>query len=193
MNAVLDPALYQALRLLRERLDGYPGAWLVGGSCGLLLQGVAVARPPRDIDIYANAEAAGELHDRLRSFAVEEPAYSETPIYRSTLSHYSVHGCTLELVGGFVVETDGSTYAVNVELLRPYAATVSLESGAIGLMPLGHELLFNLLRGRPDRYEAIAAAIRTEPGAHLPALRMLLERGRWSPSLRSRVRELLKE
>jgi hypothetical protein len=193
VNAVLDAALYQALCLLRERLEGCRGAWLVGGSCGLLLQGVAVAKPPRDIDIYAEAETARELHDRLRGCAVDEPAYSETPIYRSTLSHYSFHGYTLELVGGFVVETEGSTYAVNVELLRPYAAAAPLESGDIGLMPLGHELLFNLLRARPDRYEAIAAVIRAKPEVHFPALRMLLERGRWAPSLRSRVRELLKE
>lgn len=193
MNAAPGTSLHQALHLLRERLDGCARHWLVGGSCGLLLQGVALAKPPRDIDMYANADAAGDLHELLRPYTVEQPAYSETPIYRSTLSRYELSGYTLELVGGFVVLARGCEYRVDVELLLSHAEAVPTGSGAIGLMPLGHELLFNILRGRPDRYEAIADRMRHERERHLPVLRDLLARGQWSDEVRSAVRQLLEE
>ncbi|WP_052487117.1 hypothetical protein [Gordoniibacillus kamchatkensis] len=194
MNVALSASLRQALLLLQKQLDGCSRPWLVGGSCGLLLQGVSVANPPRDIDMYADSDDADELHQRLQLYTVDEPAYSETPIYRSTLSHYDLHGHTLELVGGFVVEALGCKYAVDVALLQPYAASAAVGAGgAIRLMPLAHELLFNVLRGRPDRYEAVAAAMRREPERHLPVLRQLLARGSWSAEVSATVRELLKE
>ncbi|WFB60872.1 hypothetical protein [Paenibacillus sp. BR1-192] len=49
------PELEKALATAIHKLNQAPVAWLLGGSCCLLLQGVELGKPPRDIDIYADA------------------------------------------------------------------------------------------------------------------------------------------
>lgn len=140
--------------------------------------------------MYINRSTVPIVHERLREWALEEPHYSETPIYRSTLGHYDILGHTLEAVGGFEVEALGCLYEVDVELLEMYAAAAPLGDGGLKLMPLAHELLFNLLRGRPDRYNAVAAIMRSDLARHEPALQDLLGRGRWSDKVLQEVRVL---
>lgn len=187
MSIGLTPTLRSSLEFIARRLDNSGEIWLIGGSCGLLLQGVEVAKPPRDIDLYVDRSAVPAVHAKLLEWADDEPQYSETPIYRSTLSHYDISGHTLEMVGGFEVETSGCLYAVDTKLLEPYATVTNIGNGRMKLMPLAHELLFNLLRQRQDRYNAIAAAMRAEPGRHDPALQELLRRGRWSDDVLLKV------
>ncbi|MNJ48251.1 hypothetical protein D3C77_434410 [compost metagenome] len=59
-------------------------------------------------------------------------------------------------------------------------------------MPLAHELLFNVLRERPDRYTAVAQVIRSSPDHHMPLLQALLAGNVWEPQVVSGVAELLK-
>lgn len=58
-------------------------------------------------------------------------------------------------------------------------------------MPLSHELVFNVLRARPDRYEATAAAILLNPNEHLPLLSKILTRNRLNMQHRSTLSGLL--
>jgi hypothetical protein len=185
------PALRDSLELIARQLDRCGEAWLIGGSCGLLLQGVDIGKQPRDIDLYVDQSAVPIVHERLREWMTDGPQYSETPIYRSTLSHYDVAGHTLEVVGGFEVEALDCFYAVPAGLLEKYAEEAHVGTGRMKLMPLAHELLFNLLRQRPDRYRAVAAAMRAKPEKHNPALRELLRRGRWSEGILRQVQSAL--
>lgn len=97
----LESLLYETVCKLN--LTGQP--WVLGGSCSLLLQGVQLDKPPRDIDIYTDAESVHELHASLADWAEDAPHLDQEGMYASILSHYGRYGVSIELVGGFTVMT----------------------------------------------------------------------------------------
>lgn len=188
------PDISRALQTLAQRCEGAKEAWLLGGSCGLWLQGVPLDASPRDIDIYADMSGAEELHGLLAENALDEPRLDQSGLYVSQLSHYRLNEWTLELVGGFQVKTEGAVYRTEVdEVLAPGAPTVRLGESELRLMPLSHEFVFNLLRGRPDRYLNIASVMRRKAEGHLPLLYQLLRRNQWSAEVVARMAELLNQ
>lgn len=190
---MLEARLQQSLEDLAVRLQTPFNAriLLLGGSCGLLLQGVRLAETPNDIDLYAEASDVTELFDQLRPFATKQPVLSETERYRSVLSRFNILGMKVELVGGFEVATTEGQYTVNISRLKDNCSTVPIGGTRVGLMPLAHELVFNLLRERSDRYEAIAEKMREEPLLHRPALSTIIKNNSLSEGLIRQVNELL--
>lgn len=198
MNTQQPGTVPELLKEIFSKLDvhtrGADSIWLVGGSTGLLLQGVQLNALPRDLDLYADRRAAEDLHMALRRYATDDQTESETPIYRSILSHYEMNGVKVELVGAFEVRAMDSEYCVEAEYLaRTHALAMPFGKGeTVRLMPLAHELVFNVLRDRPDRYEAIARVCRArEPERHMRALDDLMARNRFSGDLADRLRTLL--
>ncbi|HZG85231.1 nucleotidyltransferase domain-containing protein [Paenibacillus sp.] len=188
----LPAPLAHAIRTAAASWSSVPAPWLVGGSCGLALHDVPLGATPRDVDIYIDAEGAAAFHDALRDYASDEQHYSETERYRSTLSHYDIGGVTVELVAGFEVRAAGADYRIAIAgAMERHALRAEVGGEPVGVMPLAHELAFNLLRGREDRYEAIAAAMRADPAAHLPALRDIVADNRFDAAWRGRLTELL--
>ncbi|GGA22987.1 hypothetical protein [Paenibacillus physcomitrellae] len=173
-----NPGLERALAALIDQLEPAGVTWLAGGSVGLWLQGVSLSAQPRDIDIYAEKAAASLIHERLKPLATDEPRWDESGIYASLLSHYSMDGYTLELVGGFEVHTSLADYKVEVEPLLEDAALTVVPG--LKVMPLAHEFIFNLLRGRPDRYRPIADRMNTDPGRFMPLLKQIITRNGWT-------------
>lgn len=170
--------------------------WLVGGSCGLLLQGVDIGNQPRDLDIYVDTQGAMILYNALLPFATVPLAFNETEIYVSWLSHFLMEQVAIELVGGFEVKATDSHYKVDVSrLLTKYAITFHLNGGnSIKLMPLMHELIFNVLRNRPDRYLAIAETIRKQEEngkVNISLLNQLIELNTFSPQVMRLLNQLL--
>lgn len=188
------PGMVPALTELEARLSSVEGIWLLGGSCSLMLQEVALSASPRDIDVYTDVDDAGRVHALLQDIAVDEPRFDQTERYVSLLSHYSMDRISIELVGGFEVRAEGATYRTEIaDVLAPFAPQVELQGHSLSLMPLAHEFVFNVLRGRPDRYIHIADKIRKQPQEHLPLLTILLERNHWSRELIARMAELLEQ
>ncbi|WP_127585297.1 hypothetical protein [Paenibacillus koleovorans] len=190
--------LYPALRIIAERLGPVKALWLVGGSTGLLMHGVPLAADPRDLDLYADRESVPALHGALRSYATDVPHFSETGMYVSNLSHYRIDGVKVELVGGFEVRRDVSLYRVETaQIMAPHSLEFLIPHEAdpirIQVMPLAHELLFNVLRERPDRYEPIAAHMRHNLPAYLDAWTALVRRNRIAEPFLGIVRGLLPE
>lgn len=186
------PEIFQALQVLVQSCKEAEGKWLLGGSCGLWLQGVPLAAAPRDIDVYTDLEHAEWLHQLLAEFAVDKPRLDQSGNYVSQLSHYRLNTLTLELVGGFQVKTKEAVYKTEVaEKLVPASQTVRLGTLDIRLMPLAHEFVFNVLRARPDRYAPIAGVIRRNPQLHLPLLSELLERNLWTSGQIAKMADLL--
>ncbi|RUT36095.1 hypothetical protein EJP77_03650 [Paenibacillus zeisoli] len=176
-----NPELLDALRHLAREWGNSRQRWLVGGSCGLWLQSIALEQAPRDIDVYTDLTGARDLHEILGIRSIDEQVFDESGIYVSLLSHYQMGQYVLELVGGFEIKTEGSHYKVEIEeLLSGQAPIVQLETEQLRLMPLSHEFLFNVLRDRPDRYVPIARAICLHTEDHLPLLRDLITRNKWS-------------
>lgn len=188
----LSESILQALATLHDRLKPLEAKWLVGGSCGLLLQGVPIGREPRDLDVYMDESGVKPFYDYLADLAVDLPQFSRTPIYESILSHYAFTGVQLEAVGGFRVRSEGAEYRVEVgSLLAGCGFQAAVEGRSIPLMPLAHELAFNMLRGRPDRYEAIAAAMKLNMALHLPPLLSIIGRNIFPIGLLERMNDLL--
>ncbi|MDQ6418244.1 hypothetical protein RB620_02220 [Paenibacillus sp. LHD-117] len=166
------------------------GDWIVGGSAGLLLRGLKLPAEPRDLDLYCDETDMRKLHDRLQKYAIDDPAYSETDIYRSWLSHYQIEGIRLELVGGFRVTAHGCSYRTEVkEALLPLGSPVSVDNRMADavIVPLAHELWFNALRGRADRVQLIAEAFAASPAVHLEALRIIESRNEFNSCAISQV------
>lgn len=188
--------LGDALRQLAEGLSGIGQPWLVGGSCGLLMQGVPLAEAPRDLDVYADGEAARCIHAALKAYSTDEQVEDRSAIYYSILSHYQIGEVKVELVGNFQVTACDSVYRVDAgRYYEQYAAAHSLSSerssNAIKLMPLEHELVFNILRNRPDRYEAISRVMVERYGGATRALHELEASNRLSDMVKIKLVQLL--
>ncbi|WP_322922552.1 hypothetical protein [Paenibacillus campi] len=194
-SLALPPLLQAALEKLADVLN--PSApqtnWLLGGSCSLLLQGIQLEQAPRDIDLYADSAAIPKLHNALAQslHVLDRPQLNETRMYRSVLSHYETEACTVELVGDFEVRARESYYRVHVDkLLYPASVPVAVGGVSIRLMPLPHELIFNLLRDRSDRYEAISAHMRQQPHQHEALVQQLIDHNGFHPQLIQRILRL---
>jgi hypothetical protein len=169
-------SIHTALETVAAVLQPMTGLWLVGGSCGLLLNGLELAKHPRDLDLYMDGELLPEAYGLLHPLAIDEPLFSETVIYRSHLSHYRVKDITVELVGSFQVRVFGASYDVRVnDTLRQFSPMVVVGQEAVYTTPLAHELVFNVLRQRPDRYAPIAEKMKTDAQTHMPAMLRIVE------------------
>jgi len=156
--------------------------WVLGGSAALMLRGLPLGAPPRDIDLYCDEADMDDIHKALSGCAIDSPELSETDIYRSTLSHYRIGSVQVELVGGFSVQALGCCYEVEVrKVLLPYGEALELGGQSEGkpelvrIVPLAHELWFNTLRKRVDRVAVISAEMRKAPHIHQPALQAIEE------------------
>jgi hypothetical protein len=186
------PALAAALHDVSKAWTGLGPVWLLGGSCSLLLQHVKLERQPNDIDVYADIPAAKQLHRAAPGTAEDMQELNCSGPYTSLLSHYRVGRLRVELVGGFEIMAGGSMYRLEVEhVLQEQAPLLELEGNRVQLTPLSHEFMFNLLRDRPDRYEAIAQVMNDYPDLHAPLVSRLLQTNVWSDSHLSRMAALL--
>ncbi|MFC4777551.1 hypothetical protein ACFO9Q_12205 [Paenibacillus sp. GCM10023252] len=184
--------IQRALAIIANAAKDSGISWVVGGSAGLLLRGIPLPEMPRDLDLYADIGDADLLHERLLPYATDQQAVSETPIYLSKLSHYRIAGIAIELVGGFVITARNCRYEVEVRnCLLPRAAACGMIEAEASLVPLAHELWFNVLRERYDRVAVIAEAIRREPQAHLDALHELEQRNEFTSELIAQVHHSL--
>jgi hypothetical protein len=183
-----------ALSRIAELLQGCEARWVVGGSTGLAMRGAVLETAPRDLDIYADEDDIPALHNSLRSYVVDSPTVSETDRYRSILSHYSVGGTVAELVGGFRIAALNSEYKTEVSnVLHAGGDRMETRGHPYTLVPLGHELIFNLLRERTDRVSLVGAMIARDPGRHMPILLKLLERNRITSEMRSKALAIVQE
>lgn len=183
--------MQNALQTAARCLNSTHRRWLVGGSCSLLLQGVEVLSP-RDIDLYADMNSVMILHTAIEQWSTDKQELNKSGLYSSILSHYELNGAQIELVGDFRVSAKGSQYRVEVdERLHLVAPKIEIEGIPMHLTPLSHELLFNLLRERVDRYEAIALVIRQKPEDHLPLLEQLLKNNRFEDNHIQQISSLL--
>ncbi|SDW30933.1 hypothetical protein [Paenibacillus sp. CF384] len=184
---------YRALEVIAKETAPTGAKWLIGGSAGLLLRGLALSDPPRDLDLYADDAAAAALHKALLPYAVDEQHESVSPIYRSVLSHYLIEGIQVELVGGFVVSAGEDRYAVEVEdVLAPLQTTITIGACKLGLVPLAHELWFNVLREREDRTRLIVAQMRQEPAIHMGAAGVIASGNQLTEKTKQYVQQLLR-
>ncbi|NOU99222.1 hypothetical protein [Paenibacillus planticolens] len=177
---LLEPLVPTITTIHTQLLQAPSVRWLIGGSCGLLMQNVDIGRSPRDLDIYVDLSDVAGIHTSLQDYSVDTPVLSQTVMYASILSHYQIHGDMVEVVGDFKVQALDSAYQVEVGFLwEHHSHLADIGKQEVKVMPLAHELIFNLLRDRPDRYEAIYRTMLASPERHMQTLHVLLQRNRW--------------
>jgi hypothetical protein len=173
----------------------HAGHWLIGGSGGLLLRDMPLTALPSDLDVFCDEPYMLAIHEALQAYASNAPYVLQDLFAISTLSSYRVQDQDVELIAGFEIQTaEGNHYVTQVErLLRPYAKYVQHNGQTIGIVPLAHEWIFNVLRERPDRVRLIEAAMLAAPEEHLPALAKLYEASDWFASIREQAEALLRK
>ncbi|WP_248756333.1 hypothetical protein [Paenibacillus sp. ATY16] len=172
-------SIENSLAAIVRLLEGTRAEWVLGGSAGLMLRGLPLRDKPNDIDLYADDEDYDLIYERLKPYASDTKELSECGNYRSILSHFVIEGIPVELVGGFVVRSEGSRYITEVrKLLKPYSEQFVVKNGQeelyVPVVPLAHELWFNKLRQREDRLQLIVDHYIKEESLH-EAARLLLE------------------
>lgn len=181
MPYILESALARIAGELRRNWLGQPPVWLLGGSSGLFLHGVTLSASPRDIDLYADLEDAMLLHEALSCVASSEsvPEDDYSGGCYSLRSRYLIGDAKVELVCGFRIGCGKWEYSVDVKRLLQHAPIQEFTGvGLIRLMPVAHELVFNMLRRKMERCIAIAALIKGDLSHHLPLLQhLVLENG----------------
>lgn len=188
----LETALSSIVNVLD--FDGLvePPVWLLGGSCGLLLHGVKLTAPPHDIDLYCDLEDTMRLHKSLLRYAVSPPDEDFSGSCYSLRGLYFIGEAKIELVGGFKISSGSVQYSVDVAMLQRYSPVHRHDGiGRVSLMPAVHELLFNLLRGRDGRCQAIAELLKKDLPAHLPLLELLIQENDLDHSLQLQLAALL--
>ncbi|MFD2672884.1 hypothetical protein [Marinicrinis sediminis] len=179
--SALSHALKKALLNVMQQMGDQQRHCLIGGSCGLLLQGVSLETPPRDLDIYVDAIHRIPIYEKLAPLATDQPEWNVTEMYQSYLSHYELEEITIELVAGFKVSKGDSCYQVDIDsCLMQVREEVYVDQTLIPLMPLAHEFVFNILRDRADRYTSIAETMKARPDKHASVLNTILSRNQWS-------------
>lgn len=188
---IMPENIKRVLTEIAQAFDSTPHAWLLGGSCALWLQGVELINAPKDIDLFVDEPNAAVFHQLLAKWAVDEPRLDEDQSYSSLRSHYLRHEIEIELVGGFHIYPDQSSYQVEIEMLNKHRCDVWLNGVQIPVMPLSHELLFNVMRQRSDRYEAIAAVMSRDWQAHLPLLENMIAQNQLNTVQMSTLQRLI--
>lgn len=187
----LNPALAEAILALKSTENNI-ASWLLGGSCGLLLQGVSLEKEPQDIDIYADKRETVSLQQAWKEWSIDQPEWNETAMYRSLLSHYRLGTSVAELVGDFYVQTSWCSYTIRIkDGLDKHAVDWMYAGQHLKLMPLAHELVFNILRARDDRIKPIARTMEQEPERHRKAIPFVLSNCEPQGELISKLKQLI--
>lgn len=156
LGDVYKPLLYAAERLNRT---GIP--WLVGGSTACVLQGVPYLHKPNDLDIYIDRHSIEDVKRMLDDWEIVPVQTAKTEVYSSYLSRCCVNATEVEFIANMTVRTATGHYKVEVDnLLMIYATEVIVKDMPAPVIPLEHEMVFNLLREREDRFGPIGETLR---------------------------------
>lgn len=157
----LEPKLKAAIVAISGRSAGSGIEWLVGGSVGAILHGVQLDAPPRDLDIDTTGPGAYSLEARLSEYVQEAVTLSETPLYRNYFGCLKIDGVEVDLVGDLDVKHKSFAHHFRITPEVWHKRTVVDVGGfEVGLTPLEHQLILNLIRGREDRTRPIAGYLR---------------------------------
>ncbi|MNR07383.1 hypothetical protein D3C85_1234990 [compost metagenome] len=111
----------------------------------------------------------------LSGYTVSGPEEDYSGGCFSLRSCYSLGNTSIELIGVFEIGHGSWQYSVNIQRLLAYAPVQDFTGiGLLRLMPAAHELIFNMLRGKSERCECIAAYLRHSLSDHLPLLQSLI-------------------
>ncbi len=135
--------------------------WLVGGSVGSVLHGVEIGTKPNDLDIDTTGEGSLSLEALLSRYVQEPLAFSETSLYRNHFGRLNICGVKVDLIGDLDVKHPAFVHRFRITPdVWCKRAIILIDGFQVGLTPLEHQLILNLIRGREDRIQPIASYLR---------------------------------
>ena len=137
--------IFQALKVISERLDGKGINWVLIGSTNQALQGVDVK--PRDIDILTDKEGVYAIVDALKDFVVEEIHIRETETMKSNYGKLNIEGVDVEIIGDLInikpkgdlwSETKNFSKKIIIEFKGVEVPGISLDQEYVAYKKLGN-------------------------------------------------------
>ncbi|HEX6034145.1 MAG TPA: hypothetical protein VFY83_06900 [Anaerolineales bacterium] len=161
VKAVLDlPAQHaNVLSFLVERIPPTEYSWVLTGSAGLRLQGVAL--PVHDLDLQTDGKTIFLLEKQLAQFMK-----TAVHIWKSehTLSYHGqaeISGLPVEILGDIRHRRPDDTWEAPLDL-KQLRVWVDWHNLQIPVLSLNHEALAYEKMGRMEKAELIRAALRKE-------------------------------
>lgn len=131
--------------------------WVLTGSLGLALQGVATE--VHDIDVQTDRAGALELERRLAECVVRPVGLKEDALVRSYLGRAEMNGVEVEIIGDIQKRAPGGPWGPPPDLAR---LAVSVDAGGfpVRVLPLEYERDAYRAMGRLEKADLIDATLR---------------------------------
>jgi hypothetical protein len=142
---MLDPSLFQALCALALRLDKQPVNWAITASCGLALQGIAVA--VHDVDLATDRVGAYRIEQLFAREIIRPVRFSGTETIRSHYGAFSLVGFEFDIIGDAQYRRADGGWD-EPEDFTPHKHYVQVEELTLPVLTLEYEYTAYLRLGR---------------------------------------------
>ena len=149
---MLDPTYRAVLRVIAQRLQDTSINWVVTGSCGFALQGLAVA--VHDIDLQTDAAGAYAVERLFADQSTRKVSFSASERIRSHFGALVIDGIQVEIMGDIQKRLGDGTWEAPVDISR-YKRWVALDGMRIPVLALEYEYEAYLKLGRIEKAEML--------------------------------------
>ncbi len=149
---MVEAAYLNVLRLILARLADAPVPWVVTGSLGMALQGMAVE--VHDIDLQTNKEGAYEIERRLSEYVVQPVHYVTSERIRSHFGTLEIAGIKVEIMGAPQKRLDDHAWEPPVPVER-YRQWVEVAGMRVPVLSLEYEYEAYRKLGRDEKAQVI--------------------------------------
>jgi hypothetical protein len=131
--------------------------WVITGSLGLSLQGMAIT--VNDIDIQTDRDGALEIESRLSAYIVEPVRYLVSERIRSYLGRLEMDGIPVEIMGDIAKRLDDQTWEEPIQVAQ-YRRWLEIDGLQIPVLSLAYEYEAYLKLGRLEKADMIRQFLR---------------------------------
>ena len=145
--------LFEALRILVQKIGNNDIRWVLVGSMSLALQCVNVT--PGDIDVLTDKSGAYKINVLLKDFEVRSVKYSRTEQVQSYLGEFNINNVKIEVMAEYQEKVNGRWLALDSRLVSP--GTIQFEGLQVPVSDLSEQLRGYEISGREKDAGKIAA------------------------------------
>ncbi|MBE2197142.1 MAG: hypothetical protein IAE79_00935 [Anaerolinea sp.] len=152
-SAGSDNALYlNALRKICASLQGCHCNWVITGSLGMSLHGMAIE--VGDIDIQTDRLGAFEIESCLSTYVIEPVRYLVSEQIRSYLGRLAIDGIQIEIMGDISKRLDDQRWEEPIKV-EEYRRWLDIDGLRVPVLSLAYEYQAYLKLGRIEKAEKL--------------------------------------
>jgi hypothetical protein len=149
---MIDSHYFNVLRKICTYLLDCHSPWVITGSLGLSLQGMAME--VNDIDIQTDRDGALEIESRLSATVVEPVRYLVSERIRSYLGRLEMDGIQVEIMGDVAKRLDDQTWEAPIQVAQ-HRRWLEIDGLRIPVLSLAYEYEAYLKLGRIEKADMI--------------------------------------